>query len=80
MAGVYFYGSLAKGLLTQDSDIDIAILPAPNTAKDQILSLISQVEDIVAKKIFRLWIKKDISIINMADRFTLVLLIFFNYI
>lgn len=76
LAAAYLYGSAVKGLLRQDSDLDIAILPAPKTTKDEVLSLISQVEDIGAKALFKLGIKKDISIINMADRFTSVLLLF----
>lgn len=76
LVAAYLYGSAVKGLLRQDSDIDIAILPAPKTTKDEVLSLISQVEDIGAKALFKIGLKKDISIINMADRLTSVLLLF----
>lgn len=76
VAAVYLYGSLVKGLLRQDSDVDIAILPAPNISKDEVLNLISQVEDIVSRVLFKSDMKRDISIINMADRLTSVLLLF----
>lgn len=76
VAAVYLYGSLVNGSLRQDSDIDIAILPAPNISKDEVLSLISQAEDIVSRVLFKLGIKIDISITNMADRLTSVLLLF----
>lgn len=78
LAAAYLFGSATTGKLRQDSDIDIAILPVPGISKDEVLILISHVEDIIAKKLSKSGIKKDISIINMVDRFTSILLLFFQ--
>lgn len=76
LVAVYLYGSAVKGLLRHESDIDIAVLPAPYTGKDEVLILIAQVEEIITKALSKLGIKKEISIMNMADRFASVLVLF----
>jgi len=76
LVAVYLYGSLAKGIFRKDSDIDIAILPAPHVNKEEVLLIISYVEDIVSRTLFKDGIKRDISILNMADKFTSILLLF----
>ncbi len=76
LVAVYLYGSLVKGIVRKDSDIDIAILPAPYVNKEEILLLVSHVEDIISKTLFKFGIKRDISIVNMADKFTSILLLF----
>lgn len=76
LAAVYLYGSLVRGIVRKDSDIDIAILPAPNLNKEEVLILISHVEDIISRTLFKSGIKRDISIVNMADKFASILLLF----
>jgi len=76
LAAVYLYGSLVRGIVRKDSDIDIAILPAPNLNKEEVLILISHVEDIISRTLFKSGIKRDISIFNMADKFASILLLF----
>lgn len=49
-------------MLREDSDIDIAILPAPDVSRDEILILISQVEDLVFGALFNLGIKKMLAL------------------
>ncbi|MCS7203860.1 MAG: nucleotidyltransferase domain-containing protein [Thermodesulfovibrio sp.] len=62
LAGVYLYGSAVRSMLREDSDIDIAILPAPDVSRDEILILISQVEDLVFGALFNLGIKKMLAL------------------
>ncbi|MDI1472239.1 hypothetical protein THER_0661 [Thermodesulfovibrio sp. N1] len=76
LEAVYLYGSLVRGIVRKDSDIDIAILPAPNLNKEKVLILISHVEDIISRTLFKDGIKIDISILNMADKFASILLLF----
>lgn len=57
LAAIYIYGSAVKSLLRKDTDIDIAILPVPNISKDEVLSLISLIEDLVSRTLFKLGIK-----------------------
>lgn len=76
LARIYLYGSAVKGTMRQDSDIDIAILTAPNTSKDEVLNLISLTEDLISRILLKSGIKKEISVVNMSDRFMSILLLF----
>lgn len=76
LARIYLYGSAVKGIMRQDSDIDIAILTAPNISKDEVLNLISLAEDLISRILFKSGIKRQISVVNMSDRFMSILLLF----
>lgn len=76
LAAVYLYGSSIQGNLRLDSDIDIAILPAPNLDAEEILTLIALVEDTVATALSQIGIRREVSVLNMANKFSSILLLF----
>lgn len=76
LAAVYLYGSANEGSLRHESDIDIAILPAPKLDLDQTLLLIALVEDTVSTALSQIGINRAISIVNMANKFTSIILLF----
>jgi predicted nucleotidyltransferase len=69
LVAVYLYGSSVTGKLRVESDIDIAILPSYKTSGDERLILISQVESIIAKILGEKGIRREISIVNLRDKF-----------
>ncbi len=69
VVAVYLYGSSMTGRLRVESDIDIAILPSYQTSGDERLILISKVESIVAKLLGEKGIRREISIVNLRDKF-----------
>lgn len=69
LVALYLYGSSITGKLRVDSDIDIAILPSYNTTGDDRLILISKVESIIAKLLGEKGIQREISIVNLRDKF-----------
>lgn len=74
IAAVYLYGSALGGRLRTDSDIDIAILPLPDVTDDDVLSLISIIEDIVARKSKEIGLTNEVSVFNLRGRLASVLL------
>ncbi|BCB96906.1 hypothetical protein JZK55_18280 [Dissulfurispira thermophila] len=74
IVAVYLYGSALEGRLRGDSDIDIAILPSPNVAEDDVLRLISIMEDIVTKKAKEIGLNNKVSVFNLKGRLVSVLL------
>lgn len=69
LIAIYLYGSSVRGKLRAESDIDIAILPSHKTTDEQRLILISQVEGAIAKLLKENGIQRDISIVNLRDKF-----------
>lgn len=69
LIAIYLYGSSVTGRLRAESDIDIAILPSHQTTEEQRLILISQVEDVIARLLKEKGIRRDISIVNLRDKF-----------
>jgi streptomycin 3"-adenylyltransferase len=69
LIAVYLYGSSVTGKLRVESDIDIAILPSYKTTEDERLIIISQVEGIIAKLLREKGIRREISIVNLRDKF-----------
>lgn len=69
LIAIYLYGSSLSGRLRVESDIDIAILPSYQTTEEQRLMLISQVEDVVSKLLKEKGIQREISIVNLRDKF-----------
>jgi len=65
----YLYGSSMTGRLRVESDIDIAILPSYQTSGEERLILISKVESIIAKLLGEKGIRREISIVNLRDKF-----------
>lgn len=69
LIAIYLYGSSLSGRLRAESDIDIAILPSHQTTKEQRLMLISQVEDVVDRLLKEKGIRREISVVNLRDKF-----------
>jgi predicted nucleotidyltransferase len=69
LVAIYLYGSSIAGRLRVESDIDIAILPSYQTTEEQRLILISQVEGVIAKLLKDKGIRREISIVNLRDKF-----------
>ncbi len=69
LVAIYLYGSLMTGRLRVESDIDIAILPSYQTSGDERLIMISQVESIITKLLAEKGIRREISIVNLRDKF-----------
>lgn len=74
VVAVYLYGSSITGRLRAESDIDIAILPSYRTTGDERLILISKVESIITKLLGGKGIKREVSIVNLRDKFLAVTL------
>ncbi|MCX8118894.1 MAG: nucleotidyltransferase domain-containing protein [Desulfobacterota bacterium] len=66
---IYLYGSSVAGRLRAESDIDIAILPSYKATGDERLILISQVEGLIAKLLSQHGIRREISVVNLRDKF-----------
>lgn len=69
VVAIYLYGSSIKGRLMAESDIDIAILPSYRTTEDERLILISKVESIVTKLLREIDIRREVSIVNLRNKF-----------
>jgi len=69
LVAIYLYGSSVTGKLRVESDIDIAILPSYKTSEDERLILISKVESIIARLLVEKGIRREISIVNLRDKF-----------
>jgi predicted nucleotidyltransferase len=69
LVAIYLYGSSMTGRLRVESDIDIAILPSYQTSGGERLILISKVESIIAKLLGEKGIRREISIVNLRDKF-----------
>lgn len=69
VVAIYLYGSSLKGRLMVESDIDIAILPTYKTTEDERLILISKVESIIAKLLREIDIRREVSIVNLRNKF-----------
>lgn len=69
LIAIYLFGSSVAGRLRVESDIDIAILPSYQTTEEQRLILISQVEGVIAKLLAAHGIRREISIVNLREKF-----------
>lgn len=69
LIAIYLFGSSVVGRLRVESDIDIAILPSYQTTEEQRLILISQVEGVIAKLLAAHGIRREISIVNLREKF-----------
>ncbi len=52
---IYLYGSILKGKLRTESDIDIAILPNHRVDEMKALELISKIESVFTKIFKKIW-------------------------
>ncbi len=76
IVALYLYGSILKGDLRRESDIDIAMLPSHKVKALNRLNLIAMVEAEM-KSIFRaLGYDRDISVLDMRGKYVSVPLLF----
>jgi predicted nucleotidyltransferase len=66
---IYLYGSSARGVLREESDIDVAILPSHKTTEEERLGLIARVEGIIDKLLRKKGIHREISILDLRGKF-----------
>lgn len=66
---IYLYGSSARGVLREESDIDVAILPSYKTTEEERLGLIARVEGIIDKLLRKKGIQREISILDLRGKF-----------
>lgn len=76
IVAVYLYGSILKGKLRTESDIDVAILPDYKVDEMQALELISKVESLLTKIFKSFGIFKEIGVLNMRGKFVSIELLF----
>lgn len=66
---IYLYGSLLKGRIREDSDIDIAILPSFNTRHSLRLELISKIEALFSTIFAKIDIHNEISVVDLMNKY-----------
>jgi predicted nucleotidyltransferase len=76
IVAIYLYGSILKGRLRLESDIDIAILPHYKVNEMKALELISKIESIFTKVFKKFGILNEVSIVNMRGKFVSIELLF----
>lgn len=69
IAAVYLYGSIVKGNLRQDSDVDIAILISPHVKDMEKLKLISKVEGIFTSLVKGIGLHHEVSVLDLTGRY-----------
>ncbi len=69
IAAIYLYGSVVKGRLRADSDIDIAMLPFYDVDAFRRLELISKVEGIFTSLLREIGIEREVSILDLRDKY-----------
>ncbi len=76
IVAIYTYGSIVKGRLRNDSDIDIAMLPSFETDVFEKLQLISKVEAIVTSATKSSGIDKEVSVLDMRGKYVSLQLLY----
>lgn len=76
VVSIYLYGSILRGELRADSDIDVAFLPHFKTSEIQTLELISDIESIFTKIFKKLGIYNEVSVLNMRGKYVSIELLF----
>lgn len=73
---IYAYGSVLKGPLRADSDVDIAILPSFDVDDFEKLRLISEIEGIVASSLKGIGLEREVSVLDMRGRYVSLSLLY----
>lgn len=76
IVAIYLYGSILKGKLRAESDIDIAFLPHYKVKEMRALELISQIESIFTKIFKKFGIYNEVSVLNMRGKYVSIELLF----
>jgi predicted nucleotidyltransferase len=66
---MYLYGSSITERLTEESDVDIAILPLHNSTGKERFIIISKIEDIFSKTLKGKGIFRELSVSNLRNLF-----------
>ncbi len=69
LIALYLYGSSVKGVLREESDIDIAIFPSHRAKEDERLILIAKAESIFDKLLRENGVWREISILDLRGKF-----------
>jgi len=69
---LYLYGSSVTGKLRNESDIDAAFLPSHKTTKEKRLIIIANVEGIIEKLFREMGISREISVLDLRDKYVSV--------
>lgn len=73
---LYIYGSILKGKLRTDSDIDVAFLPHYKVSEAKALELISIIEHIFTSIFRKFGIQNEVSVLNMRGKYVSIELLF----
>lgn len=73
---IYIYGSILKGRLRAESDIDIAILPNHRVNEMKALELISKTESLFTKIFKKFGISNEVSVLNMRGKYVSIELLY----
>lgn len=76
LIALYLYGSILKGRLRGDSDIDIAMLADHRIAPEERLRLIAEVEAIFGKLLRAMGFSQDISVLDMRAPYVSIELLY----
>lgn len=76
IVALYIYGSILKGKLRTDSDIDVAFLPHYKVSESKALDLISLVEHIFTSIFRKFGIQNEVSVLNMKGKYVSIELLF----
>jgi len=76
IVAIYAYGSIVKGRLRNDSDIDIAMLPSFETDVFEKLQLISKVDAIITSATKSSGIDKEVSVLDMRGKYVSLQLLY----
>jgi predicted nucleotidyltransferase len=69
VTAIYIYGSSLTGRLREESDIDVAILPAHGSTGEEILILISKIESIVGQLLNKAGVSREVSVADLRGKF-----------
>lgn len=76
VVAIYIYGSILRGNLRFESDIDVAFLPSYKIDDMKALELISEIESIFTKIFKKQGIINEVSVLNMRGKFVSIELLF----
>lgn len=76
ITAIYIYGSILKGKLRSDSDIDIAMLPSYGINNLEKLQLISKIESIFTSFFKSMGHNREVSVLDMRGRYVSLQLLY----
>ncbi len=76
IVAIYIYGSILKGRLRKESDIDVGMLPAYKVSMNDRLNLIARVEALLQSILKGYGYNNEISVLDMRGKYTSIPLLF----